>query len=64
MKAGFITQVIKNVFVVVALNTELPLFLLVGSVMALCTLLFVFFMSLDDFTGHKQRFQGLCINGR
>jgi len=64
MEAGFFTQIIKNVFVIVAINAELTLCFPVGCIMALCAFLFVFFMRRGDFARHKQRLQGICINHR
>ena len=55
MKTGLITEVIADIFMVMALNTELPLAILVRCVMALVAVLLIFLVCLYHRARHQQR---------
>ncbi len=52
MESGFVVDVIENVLMIVAVHTQMTLSFFIGCVMAFVTLLFKFFMGLDDRPGH------------
>ena len=57
MKAGFLVDILEDVFVVVAIHAQAALPRLVRCVVAFVTLLFVFCMGLDHRARHQQGLQ-------
>ena len=54
MKACFIVEVVKNILMVMTLETKMSLFFLAQPVMALIAVMLKFFMSFRHGAGHKQ----------
>jgi hypothetical protein len=52
MKTFFITYVIEYVFMVMTLHAQLPLFVLIQGIVALVTVLLVFFVRIDQRAWH------------
>ncbi len=55
MKTSFITQIIKNIFMFMALHTEMRLLIFTRRVMALITVRLIFFMCSYNRPWHQQR---------
>lgn len=62
MKTGFIVQVVADIFVIMTLYAEFSLTVFVRCVMALITLLFIFFMRLGYRAWHQHRGKRVSIN--
>jgi len=62
MKAGFIVQVVADIFMVMTLYAELSLAVFIRCVMALLTVLLIFFMRLDHRARHQQRCERFGID--